>query len=100
MINKIQIELPTQSDYIKRGFTDDGGSKRGPYCLKDVDHIFRGCSATKSIWSYFLPWEVLQVLSSYTFKDWLKINLLGNVKCDFSSDWSAFFAVIVWWIWR
>lgn len=83
------------AERVKRGFIDDGSCKRCPNCLEDVDHIFRGCRIVKSIWSCFLPRNVLQVLSFYTFKDWLRNNLLGNVKCDYTSDWSALFAVIV-----
>ncbi|XVF47730.1 hypothetical protein PTKIN_Ptkin03bG0134400 [Pterospermum kingtungense] len=87
---------------MRRGLASRGDCVCCQGVVVDLDHLFRRCRMAAQVWEAFLPGSVLLIQSSVTFDEWLKLNLVGKVYCDFTQDWSAMFVVILWWLrrWR
>lgn len=85
---------------VHRGFVLYGSYKRCPGHLEDLYHIFRNCDVVVIIWQKLLPLSIISSLSNLNYDNWVRTNLFGRVNCDYTNDWSALFAVILWWLWR
>ncbi|KAK8624454.1 hypothetical protein V6N13_065799 [Hibiscus sabdariffa] len=91
-----QGKLMTNEERAHRKFTLD---PQCPICsatVDSVDHVLRLYSPALAVWSLLIKEDRLLAFLQLEFRDWLRINLMGDV--DFVKDrldWDLMFGAIL-----
>lgn len=68
--------------------------------MEDCNHLFRQCEEATVIWKAFLRPQVLAVLNSLSWENWLVANITGDRSLGLDVNWPEKFANRLWWMWR
>lgn len=93
-------KVMTNAERGRRGFTTNCSCALCGHLIEDIDHIWRWCAVTSSVWTYFLSTNELLDFNGLTTWDWLFSNLNGKMNCGAFEDWLTTFAVIIRWTWK
>ncbi|KAK9944849.1 hypothetical protein M0R45_010396 [Rubus argutus] len=93
-------KLLTNTQRVKRCFTNDDSC---PICKQNQEslvHLFRDCPAATNVWNVFsIPNSVANTYN-LSWHAWLKAHLLCLVSLNSDVKWCSIFVFICWFIWK
>ncbi|KAK9912978.1 hypothetical protein M0R45_036807 [Rubus argutus] len=92
--------LLTNESRMQKGLAADAHCPRCSCPIESMDHIFKGCNISITIWTATQHTCEFPSTFSLPFYDWLLINLKSTMKLQYDIPWGCFFAVGLWYIWK
>ncbi|XP_073051225.1 uncharacterized protein [Primulina eburnea] len=93
-------KIMSNSERVKRGFTTNGHCIQCQNGLEDIDHIFRKCKETRSVWERLFPMKRLIQNPNLSLENWLRTNLETRRYNKMEIEWNRAFAITLWGIWQ
>ncbi|KAK9029308.1 hypothetical protein V6N11_026427 [Hibiscus sabdariffa] len=90
----------TNEERVRRHFTVDGSCWFCGDVWEDIDHVFRRCPLSHSVWMLLVRADRAECFFALDFKQWLFLNLTndGNF-ARVSLNWNMLFGSLFWCIW-
>ena len=93
-------KIITNLERARRGFTGNSYCQACPTSNEDLDHVFRFYTTTATLWKKIGDMERTTYPQNLTFVEWFSWNLNEPMTTFADGEWSLFFAICIWLIWK